>query len=51
MVYSYNEKSKKLKSISIPKLKGNEAKQVEKAKAPKSFLRDVMAIQLTIIRD
>ncbi|WP_294885987.1 MULTISPECIES: hypothetical protein [unclassified Sulfurimonas] len=51
MVYSYNEKNKQLKSISVPKLKGNDAQQVEKSKAPKLFLRDVMAIKLNIIRD
>lgn len=51
MVYSYNEKIKKLKSIAIPKLRGNEAEQVENAKAPKSFLRNVMSIKLNIVKD
>ena len=48
MVYSYDEKSKKVKSVKVPKLMGKDAKVVEDAKVPKSFLNHVMKMKLNI---
>ena len=49
MVYTYDEKNKKLKSVKVPKITGNDAIKIKNAKVPKSFLESVMKIKLNII--
>lgn len=48
MVYSYDEKNKKLKLEKAPILKGEDAKHVENAKVPTSFINNVMKMKLNI---
>jgi len=49
MVYSYNEKNQKIQSVKVPILKGRDAKRVENAKVPISFLNRVMKMKLNIV--
>ncbi len=49
MVYSYNERNKKIQLVKIPTLIGKDAKHVENAKVPVSFLNSVMKIKLNIV--
>jgi len=49
MVYIYDEKTKQVKSVKVPKLTGSDAERIEKAKVPKVFLAGVMAMKLNII--
>jgi len=48
MVYSYDEQNKQIKLEQVPKLKGIDSKRVENSKVPTSFLKSVMAMNLTI---
>ncbi len=48
MVYTYNETTKQIKSVSIPKLKGSDAKRIEEAKVPTAFLQKIMAMKLNV---
>ena len=48
MVYSYDEKHKKLKSVKIPSLKGSMAERVKNAKVPNTFLNKVIDMKLNI---
>lgn len=50
MVYGYDEKNKKLKSVKIPNLKGSVAERVKDAKVPNSFLNKVSNMKLNIIK-
>ena len=50
MVYTYDEKNKQVKPVSVPKLKGNDAKRVMESTVPKAFLERVMNIKLDIQR-
>lgn len=49
MVYTYDEKTKQVIPVKVPKLTGSDAERVENAKVPKAFLKDVMAMNLNII--
>lgn len=48
MVYSYDEKNKKIQLVKVPVLKGDDAKHIENAKVPTSFLNNVMKMKLNI---
>ena len=48
MVYSYDEKSKKVKLVKVPKLLGKDAKLVQDSKVPATFLNNVMKMKLNI---
>ncbi len=48
MVYSYNEKEKKIQLVKVPTLKGEDAKRIENAQVPISFLNSVMKMKLNI---
>jgi len=50
MVYTYDEKSKKVKVAKMPKIVGEDAQRMKRAKVPQSFLDDVMAIKLNITK-
>jgi len=49
MVYSYNEKNEKIELIKMPILSNKDAKNVEDAKVPVSFLKNVMKLKLNIV--
>jgi len=49
MVYSYDEKNQKIQLVKAPTLKGEDAKRVENAKVPTSFLNSVMKMKLNIV--
>lgn len=49
MVYSYDEKNKKIRLVKVPTLKGEDVKRVENAKVPISFLNSVMKLKLNIV--
>ena len=49
MVYTYDEKHKRVKSVKVPRLTGSDAERVEKAKVPKAFLKSVMAMKLNVV--
>ena len=48
MVYTYDEKSEKVKAVKVPKLTGKDAKHVEEAAVPKAFLEKIMNMKLNI---
>ncbi|MBC8236860.1 MAG: hypothetical protein H8E76_01405 [Helicobacteraceae bacterium] len=50
MVYTYDEKSKQVKLVKVPKIHGDDAQLIEKAKVPKTFLANVMKMKLNIKR-
>ena len=50
MVYTYDDKTRKLKPVSVPRLRGEDANRVQNAKVPKAFLKKVMGIKLNIER-
>ncbi len=50
MVYTYNEATKQIKSVSIPKLKGEVAKRIEEAEVPTKFLEKIMAMKINIVQ-
>ena len=50
MVYTYNENTKQIKSVSIPKLQGSDAKRIEETKVPTAFLQKIMAMKINIVQ-
>ncbi len=50
MVYTYDEKTKQVKSVSVPRLHGDDAKRIEEAEVPRDFLNKVMKLKLNIQR-
>ncbi len=50
MVYTYNNSTKRVKPVAVPKLQGNDAKRVAESDVPKAFLKKVMNMKLNIER-
>ena len=48
MVYSYDEKSKKVKLMKVPRLLGKDAKLVQDSKVPATFLNNIMKMKFNI---
>lgn len=49
MVYSYDYKNKKIQLEKTPILKGEDARRIENAKVPTSFINNVMKMKLNIV--
>lgn len=50
MVYEYDQSKKIATLVKMPKIKGVAAKRIIKDKAPKTFLKTVMNMQLKVTR-
>ena len=50
MVYTYDEKSKKVKIAKMPKIVGEDARRIKNAKVPVKLLDEVSKINFNISR-
>lgn len=51
MVYTYNQETKQTTPVSMPKLKGEDAKRIEETSTPSAFIEKMMSMKLNTIQE
>lgn len=49
-MYTYNEETKEVERVEMPKLTAEEGKKLEEMEVPKEFLNKIMDMKLTVIK-